>query len=283
MRIKIKCLYKNDHDPLATNIMQLTPKKISIITVCYNAEQAIGKAIQSVLLQSYQHIEYIIIDGQSQDSTMQIVQKYADKITKIISEPDSGIYDAMNKGINYASGDILYFLNADDRLYNHDVIMHIMSQFANNDKVELVFGRLQFENVPRKHQVIVDELQSATYKNRRDILTHIPPQQAIFARRKVFEQVGKFDTNYVLGADTDWFLRCIKNKILMKFIDKKIAYFNSQGLSYTQKGKAIQERIKAVRSNSSFIDFWFYFVPVRSWLAVMFYCINLIKSTRQNS
>ena len=258
--------------------MESSPQKISIITVCYNAAETIEKTIQSVLQQSYHHIEYLIIDGQSQDSTMLIVQKYADKIAKIVSEPDKGIYDAMNKGINHASGDILYFLNADDRLYDRNIIEDIVAQFKSDGNIGLIFGRLAFENVPQNHQVIVDELRSATYKNRRELLAHIPPQQAIIARRRVFEQAGKFDTNYTIAADTDWFLRCIKKKVPAKFIDKKIAYFNSQGLSYTQKAKAIRERIKAVRSNSSFIDFWFYFMPVRSWLALIFYCKNIIRS-----
>lgn len=251
--------------------------KISIITVTYNAEKFIERAILSVVSQTYHNIEYIIIDGQSRDSTMQIVQKYASKITKIISEPDSGIYDAMNKGIDYASGDILYFLNADDRLYTHDVVKDVLAQFNGDATVDLIFGRLEFENVPQEHQIIVDELQSSIYKNRRAILTHIPPQQAVFARRKMFDQAGKFDTGYQIAADTEWFARCLNANAQVRFIDKRIAYFNTQGLSYIRNKAAIQERIRAIWSNSSFMDFWLYFVPVRSFLALKFFCVNTLQ------
>lgn len=109
--------------------------KVSIITVCYNSEEYIEEAVKSVLFQTYQNIEYIIIDGKSTDGKLNIINKYKDRISKIMSEKDEGIYDAMNKGAQVATGDIIYFLNSDDRLIDKDVIMDAAKKFEENNKV----------------------------------------------------------------------------------------------------------------------------------------------------
>ena len=102
--------------------------KITIITVCYNAQTYIERTILSVINQSYSNIEYLVIDGNSIDCTLQIVRKYEDKITKIISEPDKGIYDAMNKGLQMATGDWVNFMNAGDSFYSKDILAKVFCQ-----------------------------------------------------------------------------------------------------------------------------------------------------------
>ena len=115
---------------------------ISIITVCYNAQKTIEATIQSVLCQSYAPIEYIIVDGHSTDQTLAIIQKYQDKIALTISEKDLGIYDAMNKGIKRASGEIIYFLNADDSFCDTKVVEDIVAEFKSGDW-DLILGLVQ--------------------------------------------------------------------------------------------------------------------------------------------
>lgn len=112
--------------------------KISIVTVCFNAESNVEKTIKSVISQTYSDIEYIIIDGNSTDSTMAIIEKYADKIDKIISEPDNGIYDAMNKGISLATGDFINFMNAGDIFSSQDAVKNVVMQIK--DESDVVYG-----------------------------------------------------------------------------------------------------------------------------------------------
>jgi glycosyltransferase involved in cell wall biosynthesis len=113
---------------------------ISIITVCYNAEDSIVRTIESVLSQKYNGYEYVVIDGSSSDSTNSIIQKYKRCINTIISEPDNGIYDAMNKGIKKAKGQYIYFLNAGD-VFIHDRVLHLIGNELHESKVKLLFGK----------------------------------------------------------------------------------------------------------------------------------------------
>ena len=120
-------------------------KKISIITVCYNSQDTLEDTIQSVLNQDYQNIEYIIVDGKSTDNTLKIIEKYQDKITKVISEPDKGLYDAINKGIKNASGEIVGIINSDDVLAYKSAVSDIAQTFEqqNCDAVQLWIGVLR--------------------------------------------------------------------------------------------------------------------------------------------
>lgn len=117
--------------------------KISIITACYNSEQTIEQTIQSVLGQTYENIEYIIIDGASTDRTMEVVEKYRDKIDKIVSEPDEGIYDAFNKGVSKSTGTIVHFLNAGDYYLDNGVLETILERFKKDSTLDYVHGILK--------------------------------------------------------------------------------------------------------------------------------------------
>src|SRR3989338_1857456 len=122
--------------------------KFSVITVCFNAAQTIERAMRSVCSQTYPHIEYIIVDWASTDKTLEIVDKYAGRVNKLISEKDNGIYDAMNKGIKTSTGDILYFLNADDYFCDDNVLEDIAQAFEEDSSRMLVYGKIKRENVP---------------------------------------------------------------------------------------------------------------------------------------
>jgi len=120
--------------------------KISIITVSYNSAMTIRDTIDSVLSQSYKNIEYIVVDGASKDSTMAIVNEYGDKISKVVSEPDKGIYDAMNKGISFATGDVIGILNSDDFYESNDVVESVADSFSSSQDSQVVFGDVVFVN-----------------------------------------------------------------------------------------------------------------------------------------
>ena len=115
--------------------------KISVITVCYNEAATIEKTLESIFNQTYQNIEFIVIDGGSTDGTLDIIEKYKDKIAYFVSEPDEGIYNAMNKGIKASSGEVLYFLNANDTLYSDDVLETVVSVFEKGN-YDFVYGNI---------------------------------------------------------------------------------------------------------------------------------------------
>jgi len=232
------------------------PVKFSIITVCYNAQEHIEAAIQSVLSQTYPNIEYVIIDGASTDKTLDIVNRYHNRIAKVISEKDNGIYDAMNKGIQASSGDILYFLNSDDQLYDNSVVSAVAKEFEANPEVGIVCGLVKFLNFPQNIKV---STKSATtfFTRKRDIILWHMNHQRIFCRRKVFDLIGIFDLRYRILADQDWFLRAFNKQILIKYSDRHVAIYNLQGKSYQNRMPSIREKLLIIWRNS-LADFLIY-------------------------
>jgi glycosyltransferase involved in cell wall biosynthesis len=206
--------------------------KVSIITVSYNAETFIDAAIRSVVSQTYDNIEHIIVDGASTDGTLAIIKRYKDRISKIISEKDAGIYDAMNKGIRHATGDVIYFLNADDRLYDEKVIEDVVREFEADTQVGLVLGQTQLENAPEGHCLPLTNSYTTAYRKKRDIILRAVNHQRIFCRKWVFEKTGLFDLRYPLFADNDWFLKAVyKIAIPVKYVPRTVAFYNYRGKS----------------------------------------------------
>ena len=250
--------------------------KFSIITVCYNAQSTIEKTIQSVISQTYDNIEFIIIDGKSTDKTLDIINKYKEKIHVIISEKDKGIYDAMNKGIKNSTGDILYFLNADDRLYTTKTIDKINSVFIDNPQYEIIYGKAAFVNIPKDFPKRFINRKFG-YNSKLDLLIQSNPQQCIFAKKQVFDKVGIFNTNYKICSDYDWFLRCFNKKIPMKYKDIIIVNYNCQGLSFHIKDNVILEKLKVAFINSNIFEFAYYicYAIIRQFIRQMqFFKIN---------
>ncbi len=206
--------------------------KASIITVSYNAVKTIEKTILSVLEQSYTNIEYIIIDGQSTDGTLDIIKKYEKYIDCVISEPDNGIYDAMNKGIQLATGDIIGFVNSDD-WYELDTIEKVVTCFNSTD-AELIHGIVWFveEDGSRKKMNGFRNGEVAYEQLYYRMLPHL----SVFAKKTIFEQCGKFDTNYQIAADYDWILRCFTSGVRFRYINSVIGSFRKGGVS-TSVGK----------------------------------------------
>lgn len=180
--------------------------KFSVITVCINCSDTIEKTIQSVLSQNGIELEYIIIDGNSSDGTREIIKKYEAQLAYWISEPDNGIFDAMNKGLRVASGDVISFLNAGD-YYTKNILSEIQKIFLNKN-IRIVSGSISFR-IDNEFFTIIN----SDYNLERMPL-HMIPHQALFTKREVFNETGLFDTNYRLGSDYDWFL-----KVWIKGID----------------------------------------------------------------
>ena len=184
--------------------------KISIITVVYNNEKTIRDALESVLTQSFSDLEYIVIDGSSQDSTVSIIREYEDKLSYFISERDSGIYDAMNKGIRAAKGDVIGILNSDDLYYSRTVLEDVMIKFEEDHTLDIVYGNLVYVDQEDVGRVV------RTWKSKQYYLNffehgNVPPHPSLFLRRKVYENVGLFDLNFRLAADYELMLRVFKS------------------------------------------------------------------------
>jgi len=225
---------------------------VSIITACLNAESTIEQTIQSVIEQTYPNIEYIIIDGGSNDGTLNIIKKYEDNIAKWISEPDSGVYDGMNKGIIHSTGDILYFLNAGDHLYNNETIEDIVNTFEDGDIVA-VYGNVEVMNEHAKKRNIRGT--EVTYNN---LLYRRICHQALFVRRNLFEEFGNFVTTLKFSADHEFIVKAIKrypDRFL--YVNETIARYQDGGMSCKMMERTKMDDLKIISSNYNIVQFLF--------------------------
>lgn len=214
--------------------------KISVITVCYNSEKTIRRTIESVLNQKYPDTDYIIIDGESTDGTVNIIREYEKEIAYWCSEKDNGIYDAMNKGINKSKGDIIAFMNSDD-WYENNIFEEVAIYFQKTN-IEILYGDYNIvwsDNLTEK--VCLDELNlnNLYYKN---MLCH----QAVFMKRELFNRVGMYNLCYKFAADYEWILRAYLNHVKFGYFPKVICYFRFGGASavYKKSGAAENRKIK---------------------------------------
>lgn len=205
--------------------------KFTVITVTYNCVGTIERTINSVLAQKYNNIEYIIIDGKSTDGTKNIIQKYDKQLAYWVSESDSGIYNAMNKGISHATGDIISFLNGDD-WYLDDAVFDKIYDLFTNSNAQIVAGRVTSEGNPRRI-IKYEDLDILYYKM-------VLPHQAIFARKEIFEKYGYFNEQYKTAGDYDWILRLYTEGIPITCTDIIVAEFSLGGRGYG--GEAIIEQ-----------------------------------------
>jgi glycosyltransferase involved in cell wall biosynthesis len=204
--------------------------KISIITVVYNNSQTINYAIESVLAQDYPDIEYIIIDGASTDGTVEIIKSYRDRIAKFISEPDKGIYDAMNKGLKLATGDIIGILNSDDFYPTNTVISDIVREFETKD-VEMVFGDLVFVK-PDDLNKVVRSYSTPDFTPNKFAWGWMPPHPTCYLKRSVYERYGDFKTDYRIAADYEILTRFMaKHQITYSHIPKILIKMRTGGVS----------------------------------------------------
>lgn len=211
--------------------------KITIITVVYNNAATIERTIKSVINQSHKDVEYIIIDGGSTDGTLEVIKKYGKNISKWISEKDSGIYNAMNKGIALATGDVVAFMNSDD-WYVEDAIEKVNNQFCVGE-YDIVFGNIVFcgENTRKNSEVNMDSVDNMYLK-----MSVCHP--ATFARKELFSKYGEFDEKYRVAADYEWILRVLNHKVKYAVLDDILAEFSCEGISSREVEMTIEESRK---------------------------------------
>ena len=192
--------------------------KVSIITATYNSAAHIADCVKSVNNQTYKDIEHIIIDGASKDNTLEIIKSIPSRVVKIVAEPDKGIYDAMNKGIQIATGDVIGILNSDDFFVDKYVIARIINEFLENPALEGIYTNLYYVKQDEP-QEIVRHWISKPYKEKSFFKGWHPPQPTLYLKREVYEKYGLFDLNFSLAADFELMLRLFeKYKIKTKFL-----------------------------------------------------------------
>lgn len=223
--------------------------KISLITVTYNAAGTIERCISSVIAQTYPHLEYIIIDGGSTDATSAILDRYKKHIHALVSEPDKGIYDAMNKGIALATGDIVGILNADDFFAGQDALALIAQPFCSAG-VDAVYGDIDFIN---KQDKVVREWRAGKYRHGYFNWGWMPPHATFYAKRELFVKYGLYDIRYGSAADYELTLRFIHtNQIKIAYINKILVKMLIGGVSNKSLGnriKAWQHDFRAMKQN----------------------------------
>ncbi|MFP5470305.1 MAG: glycosyltransferase family 2 protein [Bacteroidia bacterium] len=246
--------------------------KISIITVCYNSAKTIEDTIQSVLSQDYQNIEYIIVDGASKDDTLQIVKKYKDKISHIISELDKGIYDAMNKGIALATGDVIGILNSDDVLADSTILSSIANAF--NDKtIDATYGNLVYVQTDNLNK-ITRTWKSKPYKEGDFLKGWMPPHPTFYAKKSCYGKLGTYNLQLTSAADYELMLRFIhKHKINIAYIPKTLVKMRVGGksnITLKNRLKANQEDRQAWKINELKPHFYTLFFKPLSKLGQFF-------------
>lgn len=214
--------------------------KITIITVAYNAEDYIEDTIKSVMMQDYDNIEYIIIDGASTDNTVNICNKYKDQISKIISEPDKGIYDAMNKGIENATGDIIGILNADDFYAYPSVVSDVVNLFESN-KSNAVYADLNYVKQDDVTEITRKWISKA-YKPNAFLKGWMPPHPTFFLEKSCYDKYGTYSLELKSAADYELMLRMIhKHQISVSYLNKTTTHMRLGGVS----NASFKNRLKA--------------------------------------
>ena len=225
--------------------------KISVITVTYNNQQTIEQSIQSVLNQNYKDVEYIVIDGNSTDDTLSIINKYRDKIALIISEADKGMYDALNKGIMKATGDIIGFLHADD-FYPSDKILEKVEQTFKIYATQSVYGDLDYVS-PQNPKKIIRKWKSGKFEFNELRKGWMPPHPTFFVLREVYWKYGFFNLNYKIAGDYDLMLRFLgKHKITTAYLPEVLVKMRWGGKSNKSIKNIIlksKEDYKALKNN----------------------------------
>lgn len=217
-----------------------TTKKISIITVCYNAVNSIEDTIQSVICQTFDNYEFIIIDGDSSDGTVDIIKQYKNHLSYLVSEPDNGIADAMNKGIRQASGEYLLFLHADDYLFSETSLLKASQQL--NAEYDIIAFSIKLKTVHgfyTKH--------SRNFSRLTNFKTNIW-HQGVLCKRSLFNTLGGFDTDFNIAMDYDFFLRAYRAGAKMKTSTLILSIMRDGGISSRKDWPSLTNRFMDERN-----------------------------------
>lgn len=216
--------------------------KVSIITVTYNSAKYVEDCINSIIRQNYSNIEYIVVDGKSSDGTLDIIKKYSPYITRWISEEDRGMYDALNKGMQIATGDVIGILNSDDVLASADVISEIVNCFQQNN-VESLYGDLVYVE-PTDLQKVLRFWKGLPYERSRFKYGWMPAHPTFYIRRELIEKYGGYESHYFTAADFEFMARYLfRFKISSYYLPKLIVKMRAGGAS----NESFSRRLRANR------------------------------------
>lgn len=223
---------------------------VTIITICYNAAATIEKTLQSIAEQDYPNIEYLIIDGKSKDNTLDIVARYQPHISKIVSEPDKGIYDAMNKGLEEATGEYIWYVHADDQIYASNTLSQIMENHQNED---FIYGKALLVNEKGEERSLETRkshpnAKTLTWKTMKQgmAISH----QAMLVRRTL---APKYDLTYRYVADFDWLIRVLKHSRSVRDTGTYWCRFAEGGISTQHRNASLKERFAILRKHFGLI------------------------------
>ena len=227
--------------------------KFSIVTVTYNAESVLDDTIQSIVTQTYHNIEYIIIDGGSTDKTMNVINRYQNLITKVISEPDNGLYDAMNKGINLATGDYICFMNAGDEFHEDDTLQLIVHTLKGTDLPDVIYGDTDIVNSEGHflHKRRLSPPEKLTWKSFKNgmLVCH----QAFFARMELAKKTP-YDLKYRFSSDFDWCVRILKQARVIHNTHLTLIDYLNEGLTTKNHKASLKERFHIMCKHYGFIS-----------------------------
>jgi glycosyltransferase involved in cell wall biosynthesis len=220
--------------------------KISIITVCYNSEKTIADTLISVREQNYDNIEHIIVDGLSTDSTLEVVATVGTRVTKVVSEKDKGIYDAMNKGIGMATGDVIGFINADD-FYPSPEVLAVVAAAFNVSGADCCYGDLCYVQQD-------DVSKTVRYWRSASFVTGLfgrgwcPPHPTFFVRREVYARLGGFDLSFVIGADIELMARFLEvGRISSYYIPQVLVHMRMGGTTNRSLSNIVKQNLEVRR------------------------------------
>ena len=223
--------------------------KISVITISYNAENTIEKTLKSIENQSYNNIEHIIIDGGSKDSTLEICNSFSHE-AKIISESDNGVYDAFNKGLKLATGDVIGFLNADDTFYNENSIQDIVDAFSNNE-TDIVYGNLDYVNEESK---VIRNWISRPYEKGLLKKAWKIAHPSFYCKKEVYDRLGGYNDSFKIAGDFELCLRFLEiNQVPSFYLNKKLVKMLVGGISNSglkSKWIIFKEDLRAFKINN---------------------------------
>ena len=233
--------------------------KISIITPVYN-DPRVSRALDSILSQKYEgDLEIIVIDGGSDQPTLDVLERYRHRINILVSEPDQGVYDAMNKGIRLATGEVIGILNADDR-YNDDQVLRDVAAVMRDPQIDACYGDLVYVNSEDR---VVRYWKSGTYRPIKFYFGWMPPHPTFFVRKRVYEQYGLFDLSFPIAADYELMLRFIlKHKIHVKYIPRVLVRMALGGKSNCSLGNIVKANLEVWRAWKKNNLSFGYFVPI---------------------
>lgn len=221
--------------------------KISIITIAYNSAETIEDTIQSVLSQDYTDVEYIVVDGASSDGTLAIIERYADRIAHFVSEPDKGIYDAMNKGVRMATGEVIGILNSDDFYADHRVISDVAARFradrtdAESATIDALYADLVYVD-REKGDKVIRFWKAGAYRPNSFRRGWMPPHPTFFVRRTCYERYGLYSLDLRSAADYELMLRFIhKHGIKLAYLERVITHMRVGG----ESNVSLKNRLRA--------------------------------------